>query len=188
MNASMRGIWLGAVVALQMVWVVATSWQQERQLVRGELVLLETVPVDPRDLLRGDYVILNYVISSVPKDRFDPPLPKVQEPEAGTPVQVELTRVGAFHEISRASFEPISPAPGNVVLVGRIQRPRFRNPNFDDVRVEYDLERYYVREGTGNPPGKITVRVAVPPNGQGLIREVLVDGVPYAEAMRSGDR
>lgn len=188
MSAIARAKWLGAVVALQMVWVIATSWHQERQLVRGELVLLETAPVDPRDLLRGDYVILNYVISTIPKDRFDPPLPPANEPEAGTPVHVELTQVGDFHQISRASLEPISPAPGNVVLVGRIQRPRFRNPNFDSVRAEYDLERYYVREGTGNPTGKVTVRVAVPPGGQGLIREVLVDGVPYGEAMRAQGR
>jgi uncharacterized membrane-anchored protein len=29
-------------------------------------VLLKTAPVDPRDFLRGDYVVLNYDISSVP--------------------------------------------------------------------------------------------------------------------------
>src|SRR3954468_14416646 len=32
----------------------------------GDTVLLRVVPVDPRDLLRGDYVILGYEISRVP--------------------------------------------------------------------------------------------------------------------------
>jgi uncharacterized membrane-anchored protein len=51
-------------------------------------------------------------------------------------------------------------------------------------RIVYDLERYYVREGTGEPQGKLTVRVSVPASGQGVIQEVYVDGVPYAEAMK----
>jgi uncharacterized membrane-anchored protein len=51
------------------------------------------------------------------------------------------------------------------------------------VRVEYGLERYYVREGTGNPRGKLTVQAAVPKSGRATIKQVFVDGKPYAEAM-----
>jgi uncharacterized membrane-anchored protein len=50
--------------------------------------------------------------------------------------------------------------------------------------VEYGLERYYVREGTGNPRGKITVQAAVPDSGQARIKAVFVDGKPYADAMK----
>ena len=39
-------------------------------------------------------------------------------------------------------------------------------------------------EGTGNPTGKLTVQVAVPASGQGVIKQVVVDGVPYAKAMQ----
>jgi uncharacterized membrane-anchored protein len=52
------------------------------------------------------------------------------------------------------------------------------------VRVNYGLERFYVREGTGNPSGKLTVDVAIPRSGKGIIREVYLDGVKYAEAMK----
>jgi uncharacterized membrane-anchored protein len=52
------------------------------------------------------------------------------------------------------------------------------------VHVEYGLERYYVREGTGNPRGKITVQAAVPDSGQAQIKQVFVDGKPYGEAMK----
>lgn len=52
------------------------------------------------------------------------------------------------------------------------------------MRVEYGLERYYVKEGTGNPRGKLTVRVAVGAEGKPVIKEVFLDGKPYAEAMR----
>lgn len=33
----------------------------------GKEVLLEILPVDPRDLLRGDYVVLNYKINRLPQ-------------------------------------------------------------------------------------------------------------------------
>jgi uncharacterized membrane-anchored protein len=38
---------------------------KEFTLRTGEEVLLKTLPVDPRDLFRGDYVILRYDVSRV---------------------------------------------------------------------------------------------------------------------------
>ncbi|MBI3416759.1 MAG: GDYXXLXY domain-containing protein, partial [Verrucomicrobia bacterium] len=46
------------VLGLQTAWILAPTFQQERALHEGQLILLETRPVDPRDLLRGDYVTL----------------------------------------------------------------------------------------------------------------------------------
>ncbi len=40
--------------------------QKERTLAQGRLVLLELAPVDPRSLMQGDYMRLNYAISQVP--------------------------------------------------------------------------------------------------------------------------
>ena len=42
------------ILALQCAWVIATSFVHERTLATGEGILLETRPVDPRDLPRGD--------------------------------------------------------------------------------------------------------------------------------------
>jgi uncharacterized membrane-anchored protein len=42
------------VLALQTAWILGTTLVQERALASGKVVLLETRPVDPRDLLRGD--------------------------------------------------------------------------------------------------------------------------------------
>ena len=57
------------VLALQSAWVLYTVAVQELLLREGTSILLETERVDPRDLLRGDYLILNYKISSVPTNR-----------------------------------------------------------------------------------------------------------------------
>ncbi len=169
------------VLALQTAWILGTTFVQERALASGTLVLLETRPVDPRDLLRGDYVTLNYKISTVPLSLFSPAPADTLEP--GQTVYVALEPRGQFHEVVMASTKPIASAAGQVVLKGH-KRAWWSDPPASTVQVEYGLERYYVREGTGNPRGKITVRVAVPTSGQARIKEVFVDGRPYAQAMK----
>jgi uncharacterized membrane-anchored protein len=56
------------------------------------------------------------------------------------------------------------------------------------VRTEYGLERFYVREGTGQPHGTLTVEAAVPPSGNAIIRQVFIDGRPYVEVMKTQTR
>ncbi|MFD3001399.1 GDYXXLXY domain-containing protein [Pontibacter toksunensis] len=40
--------------------------QKEETLAKGQLILLELAPVDPRSLMQGDYMRLSYAISQVP--------------------------------------------------------------------------------------------------------------------------
>lgn len=169
------------VLALQTAWILGTTFVQERALAGGKVVLLETRPVDPRDLLRGDYVILNYKISDVALDLFSPALTNGLAP--GETVYVALEPRGQFHEVALAATNRITPAEGQVVLKGH-SRSWWNGAAQNTVHLEYGLERYYVREGTGNPRGKITVQAAVPDSGQARIKEVFVDGKPYAEAMK----
>ena len=185
MKSSLKLKILLAVLGLQSAWIVGTTVIQERALWRGERILLETRPVDPRDLLRGDYVILSYKISDVPLQLFRPAIRETLPP--GRTVYVALAPRDRFYEVARASTERLSPARGEVVLKGRSEY-WWNSTQQRTVRVAYGLERYYVREGTGNPSGKITVEVAVPASGQGVIRQVFVDGQPYAEAMRASAR
>ena len=62
------------VLALQTAWLLAMVATQEHALAHGKTILLETRPVDPLDLLGGDYLMLNYKISDVPVNRFSPPV------------------------------------------------------------------------------------------------------------------
>jgi uncharacterized membrane-anchored protein len=43
----------------------------------------------------------------------------------------------------------------------------------------YDLEKYFVPEGMGNPPRPITVEVAIAPDGRGRIKTLFADGEPW---------
>ena len=61
-----RARWFAIVVALQVLFLLGWAAYHERERASATVVLLETVPVDPRDLLRGDYMILGYKIGRVP--------------------------------------------------------------------------------------------------------------------------
>jgi uncharacterized membrane-anchored protein len=74
------------------------------------------------------------------------------------------------------------PATNEVLLRGRSEWG-WRNRT-NSIHVEYGLEKYFVAEGTGHPTGKLAVQAAVAKSGRASIKEVFVDGKPYAEAMR----
>ena len=182
----MKTTLLAIVIGLQTAWVIGTVAVQEQQLAHGNVILLETRPVDPRDLLRGDYVILGYDFSSVPVTKFTPPVPDSNLLTPGRDVFAELKPDGAFHRLDRVSLEPVVPQPGNVVLRGKLRwQWQPANQAVTEVSVAYGLEQYFVREGTGNPRGKLTVEVSVPVSGHALIKQVYLDGVPYAQAIRA---
>lgn len=53
---------------ITIIWIIAffgvVIWIQEYTLYTGEEIYLETAPVDPRDLLRWDYVTLRYAFEN----------------------------------------------------------------------------------------------------------------------------
>jgi uncharacterized membrane-anchored protein len=171
------------VLALQTAWILGTAFTQEHILRSGQLILLETQPVDPRDFLRGDFVRLNYKISDVPREKFFAP-PLNGDLPSGTTVYVALVPTGTndFYTVTRASTGWFSLASNEVLLRGRAAE-NWRN-RVGSVHVEYGLEKYFVAEGTGKPHGKLTVQAAVAKSGQATIKQIFVDGVPYAEAMK----
>lgn len=55
-------VWAGLALALIVAgWSV---WSNERILADGRVVLLELAPVDPRSLMQGDYMALNYALAN----------------------------------------------------------------------------------------------------------------------------
>ena len=54
------------VVAAQLVFLIGFIGIRETALFTGTEVVLQTVPVDPRSLLQGDYAILDYEIADLP--------------------------------------------------------------------------------------------------------------------------
>lgn len=53
-----------ATLVLILALVNWSIWAKERHLAEGEVVYLELAPVDPRSLMQGDYMALNFEIAN----------------------------------------------------------------------------------------------------------------------------
>ncbi len=170
----MRRLLFLLVVALQAAALIGWAASLEWARARAVKVRLEVVQRDPRDLLRGDFVWLNYKVSEVAFSAFVSP-PSGARP--GDRVYVALAPKGAVHEAAAASLsrEALPLPPGHRLLVGTLQ---LSNPR--GIHVLYGIERYYVPEGKGNPPrGKIEAEVALTADGRPFLTRLFVDGRPY---------
>lgn len=61
-SKSAIGVTLSALAILALVNF--SIYQQEQQLSNGDIVVFELAPVDPRSLMQGDYMALNYQITN----------------------------------------------------------------------------------------------------------------------------
>lgn len=55
---------LAAGLVLLLGGVNYTIWSRERLLAEGEVLLVQLAPVDPRSLLQGDYMALNFAVAA----------------------------------------------------------------------------------------------------------------------------
>ena len=152
----------------------------------GTEVLLKTAPVDPRDLLRGDYVILTYDVSTISTTSIIG-----QKPEAGDAARLHVRlKPGAdgFWTVSEASFDPLPVEDGSVVLLSQpVTIYDWEWQNAGNLTVSYGIERFYVPEGEGRPiedgrnEGRVSVAARVSEDGQAQIRALMLDGEPLYE-------
>jgi uncharacterized membrane-anchored protein len=151
------------LVALQVAYPVGVVAWNEIQLARGYEVRLKTVPVDPRDLFRGDYVVLRYEITTAAPDS--------DVPRRGDTVYVRLRKDGPRHVADGLSA---SKPEGMPFIRGRVVS--FDNEAFE-AEVDYGIERYYIREGTGRKYETarfLYVDVKLDRNGKPRIETVII--------------
>ncbi len=138
------------VAALQIGFLLSMIAGRAAVLRSGQEVVLAVEPVDPRDLLRGDYVILGYNISRVPAGLFPGmPAESAGEDDRTVFVRLKADADGVFQPIA-ASFDERTqpaPAPGEIDIRGSTHS-RW-SPGTAFVAVRYGIERFYVPEGEG---------------------------------------
>src|SRR5262249_59429436 len=140
-----RFILIGTVL-FQLLVLLGMMAPRGSTLLTGETILLRVVPVDPRDLLRGDYVILGYEISRVSpqgveglfgaggagRDNFNE--------GRGQTVYVTLVPEPDGRHY-RGSTVSVNPPPAGVKFIQGTLLDRFR--------IEFGIESYFVQEGKG---------------------------------------
>jgi len=170
---SSRRRWLLLLVAAQMLFIMAVAAAGYATTAYGRSITLRTTPVDPRDLLYGDYVRLNYVISQVPNALWQ----ETKAPRRRQPVYVVLRPAAdsTYEAVRVYTQSPTALPPDQLVLRGWIADTRHRN-----LHIRYNLERYYVPEGTAKILQKhgnqrtMLVHVSIAPWGQARITEAQV--------------
>ncbi len=169
-------------------------------LADGEEVILATQPIDPRDLFRGDYVILTYGISRLPLDRL------ADDPEAyeeGNTVFVALEKDAEGRGTATAIAGSRDALPSDALVIkGRIEWidrapltvtasrvgegepardiepcPRCRN-----ARIAYGIESYFVPEGErvaleeARNEATLEIITAINEAGTAAIKGIILDG------------
>lgn len=162
------GVWL---ITLLWIGVIAGLWaKNEYQVRNAQEIILKTVPVDPRDLFRGDYVRLRYEISRLDLDRLSQDNTDFKQNGL---IFVSLKEEGDVWRVKNVSSQ--KPHKG-IFLKGRIRWISNRQAN-----VEYGIESYFVPEGKGleiekkAAQGEVKVVVSVASSGQGILKKVMLE-------------
>ncbi|MFH1208777.1 MAG: GDYXXLXY domain-containing protein [Candidatus Omnitrophota bacterium] len=162
------------VLLTALVWAgtVGAMWVHEEYLAtHGREILLPTLPVDPRDLFRGDYVVLRYEIS-----RHKAPFYKKLNLENGQPVYVSLKLDGQNWAIDEIALK--KPERG-LFLQGRISEVQ-KEKHQETYGIQYGIESYFVPEGEGKKleslreQKKLSAAINVAPDGQAKIKRLVV--------------
>lgn len=111
-------------------------WEKERHLAEGDVVYLELAPVDPRSLMQGDYMALNFALSNeiqrALQSRHDVDTPKAHDGHAI--VRLDEQRIAHFQRL----------ADGESTLGNDERRLHFRLRNG---RVRFATDAFFFQEG-----------------------------------------
>lgn len=160
-------------IALGIVWVVILGGfigYKEFTMRTGQEVTLKTVPVDPRDFFRGDYVTLRYDISSF----------NLSTTTTAASIGVNDT-VYAEIENTESGFWKITniskvPSQGRLSIKGVV-----KSAYGTTVNIEYGIESYFVPANKGYALQQkmghgASAVVAVDALGNAVIKKILIDG------------
>ncbi|HOW60254.1 MAG TPA: GDYXXLXY domain-containing protein [Candidatus Moranbacteria bacterium] len=143
---------------------------KEFTLRTGTEVLLKTLPVDPRDLFRGDYVVLRYEVSTINENTF---LPNASAFKVGDSVYV-LLDIGS-DKIAKAKSISKQIPEDSYFMKGTV-----KNVFGNKLNIEYGIESYFVPEGKGREIekniGNIYAKIAIDKFGNAVIKSLVLDG------------
>ncbi|TGS68194.1 hypothetical protein EN844_12515 [Mesorhizobium sp. M3A.F.Ca.ET.201.01.1.1] len=163
-------------------WIIAG---RAAMLRHGKEVVLKVEPVDPRDLLRGDYISLGYDISRIPV-KLIANIPQGKFSSDDTSIVVRLKKGADAYWQPAAAWSgqaPTPAAPDEADIRGHVAEGwDLRSPDMT-ITPEYGIERFYLPEGEGMA---IQNDMRVRPFGIKLA--LSANGTAQIKALMDGDR
>jgi uncharacterized membrane-anchored protein len=175
-------------VALQVMIIFAIIFFKVSILTSGTDVLLKIAPVDPRDMLRGDYVTFRYDISDIDQYLFSG-----ERVKNGSTVYVLLAQRGKYYTVG--GVRNSKPNDGSLFIKGTVIAggsdaqtsddsnstivPSLPIQNNNSISIVYGIEEYFIPEGKGLNfsffDKEAGARVAVDENGNAVLKQIYVD-------------
>ncbi|WP_375157761.1 GDYXXLXY domain-containing protein [Bradyrhizobium sp. RDT46] len=176
-----KAVLFGLAVLVQCLLLMLMVVDRVQILREGVEVTLQTQPVDPRDLLRGDYVVLRYLISEVPAGSLAGKPAEARNPTVF--VKLAPNAEGLYTAVS-VHAEPVPVAAPEVLIRGRVSYSCGSNGRTfcDKLTIKYGLESYFVPQGEGGKleqarnQQKLRIVAAVLPSGRAAIKRLLLEG------------
>lgn len=150
------------VTVLILFVILSFILYNEWPFLAGEKIVLAIEPVDPFDLLRGQYMTIRYDISTIDNiDGF----------RIGEDVFVSLTKDS--HGIWRMdSFSRLKPNDKDFI------KGKVVSVYGNSARIEYGIEQFFFERNANLPTINITAKVAVSSSGRAKLVQLLQNGVP----------
>jgi len=178
LNSKRSISWLLALAAvfIQIAFILSIQVRKEWSLRSGKKITVKIVPVDPRSVFRGDYIILNYEFSRLS-------LGKIMHDKAGLRrgqrVFVTIAKTnGEWQAVAASSEHPGKAGTDEIILRGSVTGW----PSGNSTEVNYGIESYFVPEGKGKQIEKdiarrmITAELSVDKKGYASVCKILIDG------------
>jgi len=177
-----RSPWVrwGLLAIIQLGLIAVPLMDRMEVVASGTEVTLDFRPVDPRDLLRGDYVIVSLKIEAL-----DPKVPGLgEDPSYGDEVYVVLEQTAG--DEAGAGASPVAvlaepPDDGRLALKGTV---RHANGPDGAVMIDYGIDAFFVPEGEGLkierlPADRVQLVIALAADGRAVPLRLLVDGKEF---------
>jgi len=173
---SYQKILFPVIVALQLAVLGFMITKQEMLLARGTKVLLKCQPIDPRSLFSGDYVILNYEVSSIGEDIISKSNIKETGKLEKREIYVALKQesdgkhyTAAAISENRDELKKLYP----LIIKGRVEYAS------NTLQVRYGVESYFVPQKEGkiieDSLKNVSVEVSVSESGESAISKLFID-------------
>ncbi len=151
-------IGLAVLLGILCTFILYLSWP----LITGKTIVLATRPVDPFDILMGQYINVNYEVSNIPT---------IQDAKENDYIYVTLKEDGnGVWRYQEASL--IMPKDQTFI------RGKITSIYNDQMRVEYGIEQYFFERNAQLPNTNLTVEAKVDSSGQARISQLLHNGKP----------